>query len=173
VKRDRVSQVRVTGEPAFFSKMRIFFFNCLHYWMDFLLQDPVEPLVPSTQRPIATLPFSHTRSPLPFSQPCPRALVSFRSTNSGFEYSLAITIFGTLNYYLNIGCRFPCHQILPETGITIRGTGVPWRGPRFEMEVPKDLYRFSEERGYLRCGLPGNLHFFFKKEDLFLLPEVS
>ena len=36
---------------------------------------------------------------------------------------------------------FLVHEILDITGITIRETGEPGKGARFEMTVPKDAYR--------------------------------
>ena len=40
---------------------------------------------------------------------------------------------------------FRFKEILSITGITIRETGEPGKGARFEMVVPKGAYRFGKE----------------------------
>ena len=37
--------------------------------------------------------------------------------------------------------RFPVREILSLTDITIKETGVPGKGPRFEITVPKEAFR--------------------------------
>jgi signal transduction histidine kinase len=39
---------------------------------------------------------------------------------------------------------FLSREILAITGITITGNGVPGKGARFEITVPKGMYRFGK-----------------------------
>jgi PAS domain S-box-containing protein len=50
-------------------------------------------------------------------------------------------------YYRNTGYGlFLAGEILSITGITIRETGEPGKGARFEIQVPKDAFRFSSPK---------------------------
>ena len=39
---------------------------------------------------------------------------------------------------------YPMREMLPITGITIKETGEPGKGARFEMTVPKGIWRLTE-----------------------------
>ena len=51
-------------------------------------------------------------------------------------------------YYMNTGFGlFLANEILSIVGLSIRETGEPGKGARFEIHVPQGIYRFAEKNG--------------------------